>query len=273
MVGMELSRQQRDFFETFGYLVLPGLLREEIGWITAEFEAVFAGRGVVHDGSKRSTVVPFIDQREKLSTLLDNPKIVGLVSGLLGDDFNYVGGDGNYYTGDTSWHSDGWHDVGKFLKVALYLDPVTRSTGCLRVIPGTHKVDIQGWAARQARNATELWGIDQADVPSVALESNPGDVVAFNHNLMHASFGGSARRRMFTLNCSARATDEAQIEDLKKYIGGHARFWIDHMHSEIMRNTASAQRLVHLAQPMEHEGHLAALSAKARMEAAEPARG
>lgn len=270
---MELSQQQRDQFATFGYLVLPGLVKEELGWILEEFEAVFQNRGVVHDGTKRSIVVPFIDQREKLSTLIDNPKIVGLISGLLGNDFNYLGGDGNYYTGDTQWHSDGWHDIGTFLKVALYLDPVTATTGCLRVIPGTHKVDIKDWDARKARNAPELWGIPQSQVPAIPLESTPGDVVAFNHNLMHASFGGSSRRRMFTLNCSARATDEAQIKDLEKYIGGHARFWIDHVHSDIMRGTASPQRMVHLTQVMEHEGHLPALSAKARAETVEPSRG
>ena len=78
---------------------------------------------------------------------------------------------------------------------------------------------------------------------------------------------------MFTLNCSTRATDEAQVTDLENYIAGHARFWMDHMHSEIMRNTASPARMTHLSQPMAHEGHLAALSAQARAEAAEPARG
>ncbi len=270
---MELSQQQRDCFETFGYLVLPGLVSEEVSWIIEEFEAVFQNRGVVHDGSKRSVVVPFIDQREKLSTLLDNPKVHGLISGLLGDDFNYLGGDGNYYTGDTSWHSDGWHDVGKFLKVALYLDPVSSTTGCLRVIPGTHKVDIQDWNPRKARNSQELWGIAQNEVPAIALESKPGDVVAFNHNLMHASFGGNSRRRMFTLNCSQRAKNEAEIEDLERFIAGAARFWVDHVHSDIMRDTASPQRMVHLEQAMAHEGHLPALSAKARAEAAEPARG
>ena len=270
---MELSQQQRDFFETFGYLVLPGHLRDEIGWIIEEFEAVFQGRGVVHDGSKRSTVVPFIDQRERLCTLLDHPKVHGLIASFLGNDFNYVGGDGNYYTGDTQWHSDGWHDVGKFLKVALYLDPVTSTTGCLRVIPGTHKVDIQNWAARNARKATELWGIGQHEVPAIALESQPGDVVAFNHNLMHASFGGNTRRRMFTLNCSQRAQDETQIQDLERYIAGHARFWLEHMHSDVMRATASPQRMTHLEQVMAHEAHLPALSAQARAEAAEPARG
>jgi hypothetical protein len=270
---IQLSQQQIDCFETFGYLVLPGFLNDEVQWIIEEFEAVFAGRGVVHDGSKRSTVVPFIDQREKLSTLLDNPKIEGLIASLLGLDFNYVGGDGNYYTGDTQWHSDGWHDVGKFLKVALYLDPVRANTGCLRVIPGTHRIDIKDWAARKARNSEELWGIPQSAVPAVPLESNPGDVVAFNHNLMHASFGGSSRRRMFTLNCCRRATNIDEEQDLERYIASHARFWIDHMHSDIMRGTASAQRMTHLQQVIEHEGHLPGLSAKARAEAAEPSRG
>ncbi|MDQ4087272.1 MAG: hypothetical protein M3177_04555, partial [Pseudomonadota bacterium] len=51
----------------------------------------------------------------------------------IGEGFNYVGGDGNWYTGDTAWHSDGFHHVGRYLKIALYLDPVGRDTGCLRV--------------------------------------------------------------------------------------------------------------------------------------------
>src|SRR4051794_31062304 len=139
---MKLTEEQIHFFDTFGYLVLPGLLADDIGWITEEFEAVFRDRNVVHDGTKRSTVVPFIDQRARLCTLLDHPKVAGLIASLLGDDFNYVGGDGNYYSGDTAWHSDGFHTVGKFLKVALYLDPVTQKSGCLRVIPGTHRLDL-----------------------------------------------------------------------------------------------------------------------------------
>lgn len=271
---MELTQQSKRFFGTFGYLVLPGLLRDDIAWITQEFEAVFRDRGVVHDSTKRSVIVPFIDQRERFCALLDHPSIEGLGSGLLGEDFNYLGGDGNYYTGDTSWHSDGFHRLGKFLKVALYLDPVMRDTGCLRVIPGSHRVELeQNWDARQARNSLELWGIEQREVPSVALESQPGDVVAFNHNLMHASFGGGTRRRMFTLNLCRHCETAEEIEDLENYIASHGRFWIDRMHSDVMRRTASPQRMRHLRQVMEHEAHLPALAAKARVEMAGPARG
>src|ERR1022692_2320484 len=115
-----MNSQQKQFFETFGYVVLPGLVKDEIDWIIPEFEAVFTDRGIHHDGTKRSVVVPFIDQREKLCTLLDHPSVVAAASNLMGEDFNYIAGDGNYYTGDTGWHSDGYHEVGLFVKVAFY---------------------------------------------------------------------------------------------------------------------------------------------------------
>ena len=268
------AQQQKNFFETFGYLVLPGLLQNEIGWITDEFEAVFRDRGIVHDGTKRSCVVPFIDQRERLCTLLDHPALHALAANLAGDDFNYLGGDGNYYSGDTGWHSDGFHHVGAYVKIALYLDPVGRDTGCLRVLPGTHRVEENDvWAARQANKSRELWGIEGRDVPAVALESQPGDVVAFNHNLQHAAFGGSAHRRMFTLNLCRRCETGEEIADLENFIAGGARFWIEHTHGSAMRRTASPERMRHLRQVMEHEGHLPALTAHARKTMTEPARG
>src|SRR5438105_15735560 len=101
---------------------MPGLMANEIAWITREFEAVFPQQGIRHDHRKRSCVVPFIDQRERLCTLLDHPHIEGLLAGLLGADFNYCGGDGNYYVGDTGWHPDGAHRVGQYAKLAFYLD-------------------------------------------------------------------------------------------------------------------------------------------------------
>ena len=72
-------------------------------------------KAIVHDGSKRTCVVPFIDQ--KMSTLLDDPRILAIGSSLLGEDFNYMGSDGNYYTGDTAWHRDGFHKKHRHLKI------------------------------------------------------------------------------------------------------------------------------------------------------------
>jgi len=108
-------------------------------------------------------------------------------------------------------------------------------------------------------------------VPAVALETVPGDVVAFTHNLMHASFGGSGRRRMFTINCSRRCDTPEEIVDLERYIDGHARFWVDSL--ALMRRTASPARMRHLTQVAEHETRLPELAAKARREMTESSRG
>jgi hypothetical protein len=269
---MGLTEGQVRFFDTFGFLVLPQLVADEIGEITAEFEAVFQDRGAVHDGTQRTTVVPFIDQRARLCALLDHPEVEGAVASLLGDDFNYVAGDGNYYSGDTGWHSDGFHTVGEFVKVALYLDPVGRDSGALRVIPGSHRVG-NDWAATRAARSQELWGVGGRDVPAVSLDSRPGDVVVFNHNLMHAAFGGGHRRRMFTMNCCRRCRTPEEIADLKDFIATAARFWIPSLYTETMLSTASPARMRHLEQVLASEGHLPALAAAAQARMAEPARG
>ncbi len=270
---MQLTIGQQNFFETFGFLHFPGLLREQIETITQEFRAVFGDNGIQHDASKRTCLVPFIDRREKLCALLDDERIIGIADGLLGENWNYTSSDGNYYTGDTGWHSDGFHAVGKHIKIALYLDEVTRETGALRVIPGTHRLETRDWLALQSANSQELWEIPQSEVPSLALESTPGDVVVFNHNLMHSAFGGGSERRMFTINLARHAQNDEEIADLKHFISQNARFWIDHMYGETMTRTASPQRQKHLQQVIDNEGHLPALSAKARCEMSEPSRG
>ena len=271
---MQLTTEQQNFFETFGFLQFPGLLRDQIESITQEFCGVFDDNGIEHDASKRTCLVPFIDRREKLCALLDDERVIAIADGLLGENWNYTNSDGNYYTGDTIWHPDGSHTAGKHIKIALYLDRVTRETGALRVIPGSHRLEaMENWSTRQAAQSQELWGIAQNEVPSFALESTPGDVVVFNHNLMHSAFGGSNQRRMFTINLCRHAQSAEEIDDLKDFISANARFWIDHMYGETMLFTATPQRQKHLQQVIDNEGHLAALSAKARMASQEPARG
>ena len=272
---MKLSQEQRNFFQTFGYLVLSGALKTDIDWITDEFTGIHArAAGPKHDGSRRTCIVPFIDQSAKLCTLLDHPVVEGIASRLLGSDFSYIGGDGNYYTGNTNWHSDGWHDEATYIKIALYLDPVTKDTGCLRVIPGSHAVGNPILPFLRRVNQSEAaFGIAPRDVPCVPLESQPGDVVVFNHNLQHAAFGGGNSRRMFTLNLCNQATTDAELKDLRSFIAAQGRFWIDHLHSDIMRDTATPERQKHLQQVMDNEDCLIEASVRARATMSEPARG
>ncbi len=277
---MKLNEQQIGLFETFGFLNFPGLLAQEVDWISAGFEQVWAEHGGGHDGKphdyqRRSALIQFIDRNEKLCTLLDDERIVGIASSLLGDDFNYFTSDGNYYVGDTRWHSDGWRSRGyASIKMALYLDPLTRDTGCLRVIPGSHRPGDKYADAVQAqiRQSEELWGVHGRDLPAVALETQPGDLLLFHHNLKHASFGGDARRRMFTINLTQRYREE-DLQELRDMIGGESRFWIERLHGEKMVRTAGPERMRHLEQILANDGHMAELARKKRAEMAEPSRG
>lgn len=276
-----LTEQQLAQFETFGYLGFPGLLADRAAAISDAFEAVWAKHGGGHDGKPhdektRSVIVQFLDQSEYLSSLLDDHRIHDIAASILGDDFNYMGSDGNFYVGDTPWHSDGYGGRGglRHIKIAFYLDPLTRDTGALRVIPGSHKVG-DPWAdqlERDIRKSAELWGIPGSAVPAQALETQLGDVVMFNHDTKHSAWGGSTRRRMFTMNCCQRYPED-KLADLREYIGHGSRFFIERSYDETIVRTASPERLVHLEQVLANDGHLAELSRKRRAEMAEPARG
>ena len=283
---MNLTAQQLHFFDTFGFLQFPGLLAQEADAITAAFEEVWAAHGGGHDGrphdhKQRSALVPFLDQHEYLCGLLDDPRIEGIGSALLGADFNYTGSDGNYYVGDTRWHSDGYR-AKKYmsLKMALYLDPVTRDTGCLRVVPGSHRfgdafaeaLEEVSRRTREESTVEDWWGVPGSGVPAFPLESEPGDLVVFNHCLKHSSWGGGTRRRMFTINMQQRHAEE-DLDALREDIAASARFWVERAYGEVMLRTAGPARMRHLEQRLANDGHLAALSRKARAEMSEPSRG
>jgi hypothetical protein len=258
---MQLTEAQIRFFGTFGYLGLPGLFRpKEADWITAEFETAIqsVGGGDKHDGTARTMFGGPIERTPKLCSLLDDPRIVGLLSGLLGDDFNYCSGDGNYYTGDTGWHPDGnWGELFA-VKIAFYLDPVTRDTGCLRVLPGSQDPDHFVRKHRINMNQSEeMFGVAPRDFPgNVALETNPGDLVIFNHDTYHSAWGGGNRRRMFTMNCTRHYHSEHDLDLGHRYLKVHSAggYKVDTgagMYFPLMLDTAGQDRMKHLAQPAE----------------------
>jgi hypothetical protein len=278
-MAMQLTDQQMAFFKTFGYLHFPGLLSDRIERIIAEFEVLFQSKGGghygrPHEGKARSCIVPFIDQSEYLSSLLDDPHILAIAASTCGDDFAYCSSDGNYYVGDTGWHSDTISPNYPYVKIALYLDPLTRDTGALRVIPGSHLFGDRyaDQVHRQIGRSDQFWNMSGKDVPAAALETQPGDVVCFNQNLKHASFGGGQWRRMFTINFTSRFTED-RMEDMRNYISSFARFWVNRVYGDAMLRTATPERLRHMDQLMANDGFLAELSRKARETMPEPARG
>ena len=175
--------------------------------------------------------------------------------------------------GDTRWHSDGYggRPVLTF-KMAFYLDPTTKDTGALRVIPGSHRVGEPFADALEHHLRNGGFGIDPGSVPACALETEPGDLVVFNHSIKHSSFGGSTRRRMYTMNFSERYPED-RLPELRETLGQEARFWIDRIHGEVMIRTAGPERMVHLQQVRENDTHLGDLVRELKKTMKEPARG
>ena len=256
---MQLTEQQIRFFNTFGYIVMPKLFSAgEIADITAAFETSIQqhGGGDKHDGSKRTMFLGPIERIPAMNRLLDEPRITGLIGSVIGEDFNYCSGDGSTYAGDTPWHSDGsWGELFS-IKVAFYLDSVRGNSGALRVIPGScHPDHFVRKLKLEPNKSMDVFDVAPKDFPSnVSLDSDPGDVVIFNHDTYHAAFGGGNRRRMFTMNCTRHAHDPRTTEMLRNYLarhsaGGHKIATGAGMYYPTFRETAGPDRLRHIEQP------------------------
>ena len=152
---MRLTPQQLNFMETFGFLHFPGLIEDRIEAVIDAFEEIWASHGGghdgrPHDGTARSCIVPFAGQSEYLSSLLDDPRIDGILGSLLGDDYVYLGSDGNYYVGDTGWHSDGgWPRPIVYYKIAFYLAHLPRVWGHLdTALAHPALASVRAWVGR-----------------------------------------------------------------------------------------------------------------------------
>ena len=97
------------------------------------------------------------------------------------------------------WHQDGaFWPLEPMTAITLWL-AVTRSdprNGCLRVIPGTHTLDLQ--AMREQSDVDSVLGreIDHAvdESQAVDLVLNPGDVSVHHPQVVHGSNGNTSER-------------------------------------------------------------------------------
>ena len=267
-----LTPGQVAHFETFGLLVSRQLFSPaEVDVISREFDAAMLEDrdGQPLDGQKHQSVREWFLGRPAAELLMYDERVHGPIEQLLGPGYSFLEwaeNNANLYFGDTEWHPDqGWHphipegrdDPNRFaeqwrnryvpsVKVAFYLDPVGKETGCLRVIPGSHRspfheelwslhADIPDSVSELESvrpKLLEMWeqatgdaeseerflsdpkvnhfGLEPREVPSFPIESQPGDAVFFSHRMWHSSFGGAAGRRMFSLNFRRAQTKDGE---------------------------------------------------------------
>ena len=215
-----LTQDQIDHFHTFGFLVLRQLLtQDEAARMKREAEQVMGKIPV--ETSMRKMPTFFFERSRFLTSLLEDDRIYSIGNDLIGPDFLLESTGGCFRFGDTPWHGGrGKHtEVLLCIKIAFYLDPVTKDTGCLRVIPGTqrsHSTDrFEILRPRNDDPAFRPFGLNPTEIPCVPLETQPGDVIAFTEDLLHGSFGGKAGRQQHDINFMANPTTEQQLAHIR----------------------------------------------------------
>ena len=215
-----LSPQQKNFFDTFGYLVLPGLLKDDIADIYAAFTDLYEKndpevidwRHEAHYMQSRRVLLQFIERQPKLAALLDHPVIDGIFRSLLGERYLYRASEGNIFTGDTYWHSDlyGAHFKYRHVKILLYLDPLDADSGAFRAIPGSHLFGdkFSNLLERYVWKHDENYGLNKDQVPCVTIPTQPGDALIFDYRLKHATSHTKNSRHMFSICASERFAED-----------------------------------------------------------------
>jgi ectoine hydroxylase-related dioxygenase (phytanoyl-CoA dioxygenase family) len=262
-----LTEEQVRFFNLFGYLVIRECFSPaEMAEMTREYERIFADfskeviewKHQAHYGYTRKVLPQFIDRSEKLSLLIDDPRIHNIFSALLGDNFDYRGSDANIFESSTVWHSDTYGALFKYLnvKIAIYLEEISETTGCFRVIPGSQHFGDQFANQLQKMlgendSLKDVLGLDDIEVPAQIFPTRPGDLLVFDFRLKHATcFSGKPTpRRSFTI-CASERIQEKDIAKLRGEIKMASKFGYRHYYGEKMTATANSERMVHLEQCM-----------------------
>jgi Phytanoyl-CoA dioxygenase (PhyH) len=203
IIMFSFSQQQIAHFQAFGFVVVRGLLDEaETATLTREVTAAlsdaFGGIGTDTDpeglGGIRGDYLPLSVDRAPLSQWLmaDDPRLFQSSAALLGHPTVPTAPIATCFTSNAGWHTDQGPQVGG-VKFLAHLQRRTAGTGALRVVPGSHDPTfaerVRGYWSRDPA----LQGFEGWPVPCVVLETQPGEVIAFDVHLYHSSAGGDRR--------------------------------------------------------------------------------
>jgi hypothetical protein len=210
-----LSNDHIQHFRIFGFVVLPGLLgldrttalRAEVdGAIRDAYAATYDER--VIDGISghylptASTRTPF-----SASLVCDDPVLVDAAEQLLGVPVVPSVPEGVLYFSEAGWHNNDGIGV-RGVKFATYFDPLGAMNGALRFVPCSQHPGV-----RAALCAYQRGGF--RDYPGVVVESQPGDVIAFDLHTFHASVGGTDRLAWTIEYLAEPASDDERSKTLR----------------------------------------------------------
>lgn len=220
-----LNKNQVHHFHSFGFLIIRQMFTcDEVKALILETEAACVKKLGREMGEKESFWAgEFVEESPALMKLVEDDRIYLVMKKLLGEDIIWNGSEGmrgiNPELANHSWHFDG-HKTSRNLdylrtKVMLYLDPQSKDSGALRVIPGSHRDPFHKelMALQDAHQTPKpvCFGIEGPQIPSYAIETEPGDIVIFNQWLYHAVYGKQGLRRAIVLKFAPRPRTKAHF--------------------------------------------------------------
>ena len=168
----------------------------------------------------------FMERHPALANWVDDDRIYDIPETLLGPDFFLLHTAGAVYRGDTPWHGGFSPETPQSYrpfanaKIAMYFDSLSKDDGCLRVIPGTHRRPFAD-RVRPLRHEADKpqsmsFGVVDKDVPCVALESEPGDVLVFTERVFHSAYGSKIGRLQINVEYGGNPTTDERVAELRE---------------------------------------------------------
>ena len=258
-----LTPAELSHFDAFGFVVRRSLFSAaEIADTRAAAEQLWDRSGTEPlEPGKEFRISEFVERSPSLTALAADERLLTPVEQLLGDGYVWAGSEGNCSATTTfGWHADrkywgppasGWPDacgrgaaqrdlsLTSFLqlKISVYLDHLTKHSGCFRAIPGSHKPPMYDKMGPQ-ENAVNRWGaspdpqpfgLAASELPCSHIETSPGDVIIWHTCLWHGVYipdfeniptqldSGNRERRYIALKFSSVPERDEETRAMHKY--------------------------------------------------------
>lgn len=232
-----LNQEQILQFQRDGYLILPNFtaasvcqeildfsqqcLKQDAQPIEYEADTKYPGAPISRDAEGGKTARRLLQAYARsplLSQWASQKKLVTNITQILGEGIclsqahhNCVMTKQARFSSLTGWHRDSryWQfQRPELVNAWLALRNETVENGCLLVMPGSHRWDIQSSQLDEAQFLRTDLAQNQAYLQQVkAVELNQGDVLLFSSNLFHAAGNNQTQQTKFSLVFTYRAND------------------------------------------------------------------
>ncbi len=235
-----MTPDELDHFDTFGFVTVRAAFNsEETERLLNAVEATY--RLLLGREPQPDDVIwepGQVEERGNLRWLIEDERIFDYVSALFRERFIWFGSElmrGVDRNGGPvhHWHTD--RETGadvlpmRRLKVMIYLDPLRRENGALRLIPGSHRSplfdSLMPFHEAHAKANPRFFGMEGPDIPCCAVDTDPGDVVFVNPWVFHSVYGNSGTRRNVVLKYSGWPSTEAALVQLRE---SSRQFFVPH---------------------------------------------